>query len=119
MKTITLVAAALAVAVLAGFALPALAAPATQVVRVTERDYRIAISPAPRAGRVTFVIRNVGKDGHDFWIRGGGITKKSRLVGSGGTARLTVVLKKGVRYQFWCAVGSHAKKGMRGSFVAR
>ena len=119
MKTITLVTTALAISVLAAFALPALAAPATQVVHVTERDYRIAISPAPRAGRVTFVIRNVGEDGHDFWIRGGGITKKSRVVATGGTTRLTVILKKGVRYQFWCGVGSHAKKGMRGSFVAR
>ena len=106
-------------ALAAALALPALAAPAPQIVRVTERDYSIALSAPPRAGKVTFVVRNAGGDPHDFWVRGGGRTFKSRPLASGGTARLTVSLKKGVRYQFWCGVGSHAKKGMRGSFVAR
>jgi hypothetical protein len=34
-------------------------------------------------------------------------------------ASLTANLKRGVRYRFWCGVGSHAEKGMRGTFVAR
>ena len=100
-------------------ALPALAAPAAQVVRVTEREYKISLSAKPKAGTVTFVIRNAGGDEHDFWVRGGGKTWKSRVLDGGATARLTAKLKKGVRYQFWCGVGSHAKAGMRGSFVAR
>jgi hypothetical protein len=119
MKTITAAAAFLALAAAGALALPALAAPAPQVVRVVERDYSIGLSPPPRAGRVTFVIRNAGGDPHDFWLRGGGQTVKTRVIARGGTAKLTVTLKKGVRYQFWCGVGSHAKKGMRGSFVAR
>ena len=106
-------------AVLAALALPALAAPTAQTVRVTERDYAITLSARPKAGPVAFVIRNAGEDGHDFWLRGGGRTFKSRLVGRGASARLTATLKKGVRYQFWCGVGSHANKGMRGSFVVR
>lgn len=106
-------------AALATLALPALAAPPPQTIRVTERDYRIALSAPPKAGRATFVIQNVGPDPHDFWLRGGGTTVKSRVLARGGTARLTVTLKKGARYQFWCGVGSHAKKGMTGSFVAR
>ena len=111
--------AALTLAVATVPALPALAAPNAQTIRVTEREYAIVLSPKPKAGKVTFVIRNAGEDGHDFWLRGGGRTYKSRVVAGGGTATLTATLKKGVRYQFWCGVGSHASKGMRGSFVAR
>ena len=98
---------------------PVLAAPTAQTIRVSEREYTITLSAKPRAGRATFVIRNAGDDAHDFWLRGGGKTLKSRVVGEGGTARLTTTLKKGVRYRFWCGIGSHASKGMRGSFVAR
>jgi plastocyanin len=100
-------------------AVPVLAAPNAQTVRVTESEYRIALSARPKAGTVTFVIRNAGDDGHDFWVRGGGRTWKSRALGEGGAARLTARLRAGVRYQYWCGVGSHADKGMRGSFVAR
>ena len=100
-------------------AVPVLAAPAAQTIRVTEREYRIGLSAKPKAGKVTFVIRNLGDDGHDFWLRGGGKTVKSRVLGEGSTARLTTRLKKGVRYTYWCAVSDHASEGMRGSFVAR
>ena len=41
------------------------------------------------------------------------------MIGEAGSAGLTATLKKGVRYSFWCAVGSHRSKGMSGSFVAR
>ncbi len=108
-----------AIAAAATLALPIVAAPAAQTVRVTERDYRITLSARPKAGTVTFVVRNAGEDGHDFYVRGGGKTWKTRAIGPGGNARLTAKLKKGVRYQYWCGIGSHAEKGMRGSFVAR
>ena len=107
------------IAAAAVLAVPVLAAGNAQTVRVTEQEYRIGLSAKPRAGTVTFVVRNAGDDGHDFWVRGGGRTWKSRVLGEGGSARLTAQLKRGVRYQFWCGVGSHAEKGMRGSFVAR
>ena len=100
-------------------ALPGFAAPTAQTIRVTETSYRISLSAKPRAGVVRFVVRNVSDDGHDFWLKGGGKTFRTRGLAEGGTASLTATLKKGVRYQYWCAVGSHAAKGMRGSFVAR
>ena len=99
-------------------ALPSLAASTAQTVRVTETSYRISLSAKPRAGVVRFVVRNVSDDGHDFWLKGGGKTWRTRGLGEGASASLTATLKKGVRYQYWCAVGSHAAKGMRGSFVA-
>ena len=106
----------------AAFALPSLAASEAQqaqTVRVTEVEYRIKLSARPKAGVVRFVIRNAGGDDHDFWVRGGGKTFKSRVLDRGASAVLTARLKKGVRYQYWCGVSDHAAEGMRGSFVAR
>jgi plastocyanin len=117
LRTTFLALAALAAAAL--LALPSLAASNAQTIRVTETNYRIALSAKPKAGVVRFVVRNASDDGHDFWLKGGGKTFRTRGLAEGGTASLTATLKKGVRYQYWCAVGSHAAKGMRGSFVAR
>ena len=106
-------------AVATTLAVPVLAAPRAQTVRVVEREYGISLSARPRAGRATFVVRNAGDDAHDFWVRGGGKTWKTRVVAGGNSSRLTATLKRGIRYRFWCGVGSHAEKGMTGSFVAR
>ena len=119
MTKLILHAAALAAVAIAA-AIPALAAPgAVQTVRVSERDYGIDLSARPKAGPVTLVVRNVGDDAHDFRISGGGRTARTPLLAPGRTGRVTIALKRGVRYRYWCAVGSHARKGMSGSFVAR
>ena len=104
----------------AAVSLAAVAESATtaQTVRVTEVDYAIRLSAKPKPGAVTFVIRNSGDDGHDFWLKGGGKTWKTRVIGEARGATLTATLRQGVRYSFWCAVGSHRSKGMSGSFVA-
>jgi hypothetical protein len=104
---------------LIALAIPTLGAGATQTVRVNEVDGRISLSARPRSGFVKFVVRNSGDEGHDFWVRGGGRRWKTRVLGVGSTASLTVRLKKGVRYSYWCGVSDHAQEGMRGSFVAR
>jgi len=108
-------------AVLAAASLAAVAKSAgvAQTVRVTESSYSIRLSAKPKPGVVKFVVRNASDDGHDFWLRGGGKTWKTRVLGEGRSASLTATLKRGVRYTFWCAVGSHSSKGMRGSFVPR
>ena len=105
----------------AAVSLAAVAQSATtaQTVRVTEVSYAIKLSAKPKPGAVKFVVRNAGDDGHDFWVKGGGKTWKTRVLGEGRTASLTATLKKGVRYSYWCAIGSHRSKGMSGSFVAR
>ena len=90
-----------------------------QTVRVIETSYSIKLSAKPKPGTVKFLVRNVSDDGHDFWLKGGGKTWKTRVIGEAGAATLTATLKKGVRYSYWCAVGSHRSKGMSGSFVAR
>ena len=105
----------------AALSLAAVARSATdaQTVRVTEVEYSIRLSAKPKPGVVKFVVRNAGDDSHDFWLKGGGKTWKTRTLGDGGNASLTATLKKGVRYSFWCAVGDHRQEGMSGSFVAR
>ena len=100
-------------------ALPTLGAGAAQTVRVNEVDGRISLSARPKSGAVRFVVRNRGGDAHDFWVRGGGKRWKTRVLIPGRSAMLTVRLRKGVRYTFWCGVSDHAEDGMRGTFVAR
>ena len=90
---------------------------AAQTVRVTETDYRIVLSTRPRPGAVIFTVRNASGHSHDFRLSGGGITRKTPLLAPGQTAKLSVTLKRGVRYRLWCA--PHADKGMQTSFVAR
>ena len=109
----------LALAVASVLALPTLAATQAQTIRVTETNYRIALSAKPKAGPVTFVVRNASDDEHDFWLRGGGKVARTRTLDEAGSARLTVTLKRGVRYVYWCGVGSHAGEGMTGSLLAR
>jgi uncharacterized cupredoxin-like copper-binding protein len=107
-------------AMLAAVSLAAVAQSATtaQTVRVTEVDYSIRFSAKPKAGTVKFIVRNAGDDGHDFWLKGGGKTWKTRVLGVGNSVSLTAKLKKGVRYSFWCGVSDHREEGMTGSFVA-
>jgi hypothetical protein len=100
-------------------AIPTLGAGAPQTVRVNEVDGRISLSARPKSGAVKFVVRNRGGDAHDFWVRGGGKRWKTRVLIPGRSATLTVRLKRGVRYTFWCGVSDHAEEGMRGSFRAR
>ena len=107
-----------AIAIVA-LAVPALGSGAAQTVRVSEVDGRISLSVRPKSGAVRFVVRNRGGEAHDFWVRGGGKTWKTRVMIPGRSATLAVRLKKGVRYSFWCGVSDHAEDGMRGSFRAR
>jgi plastocyanin len=111
--TVAALAAAVSLAAVANSALQA------QTVRVTANSYSLKLSAKPKPGVVTFVVRNVSDDGHDFVLRGGGKTWKSRALGEGRSATVTATLKRGVKYAFWCSIGSHRSKGMGGTFVAR
>ena len=116
-----LILASLLATILAAASLAAVAksASAAQTVRVIENSYSIRLSAKPVPGTVKFVVRNASDDAHDFWLKGGDKTWKTRVLGEAGTASLTAQLKKGVKYTYWCAVGSNRSKGMSGAFVAR
>ena len=110
---------ALTLALCAGLVPLATGAPTAQAVRVNATSYKITLSAKPRAGTVRFVIRNAGDDEHDVWIRGGGRTARTPVLQPGRSASITMKLKRGVVYRFWCGVDDHASKGMLGSFRAR
>ena len=65
----------------ASLAAVAKSASTAQTVRVTERSYSIRLSAKPKPGTVKFVVRNASDDDHDFWLRGGGKTWKTRVIG--------------------------------------
>ena len=119
MKRLILLPAVAALAAIAILVPTAMSAPAAQTIRVTEVNYKIRLSAAPKAGTVKFVVRNASDDTHDFWVTGGGKTFRTRVLGEGRTASLTATLKKGLKYRYWCAVDDHRVEGMSGSFVAR
>ena len=119
MKRLILLPALAALAAAAILVPTAISASSAQTIRVTEVNYKIKLSAAPKAGIVKFVVRNASDDEHDFWVSGGGKTFRTRVLGEGRTASVTATLKKGVKYRYWCAVDDHRVEGMSGSFVAR
>jgi uncharacterized cupredoxin-like copper-binding protein len=96
-------------------ALPATAqqSKATATVNVTAgkpSEFKFTVSAkSVKAGAVTFVVKNAGALPHDFKIGG----KKTPVLQSGQSAKLTVNLKKG-NAAYLCAVSGHAAAGMKG-----
>jgi uncharacterized cupredoxin-like copper-binding protein len=108
------------------------------VVRVTERDFRIAVSPARvRAGEVRFLIHNKGPEMHELlvvhWrhgrlpLRPDGFTVDEEAIDrvtvgeqegqfAGHTHELLVRLKPG-RYELFCNMAGHYLGGMRAELV--
>jgi uncharacterized cupredoxin-like copper-binding protein len=110
--------AALTAVVLATLVPLATGAPA-QTVRVSATSYNLKLSKKPKAGLTKFVVKNASDDRHDFWIRGGGKSVRTPVLAPGRSATMSMKLKRGVVYRFWCAVSDHAEEGMLGSFRAR
>ena len=113
-----LILATVSLAAAAVLAIPVLAAPSAQTVRVNEVSYRISLSAKP-AGLVKFAVRNASddvrllgqgrrQDLEDARHRRGRHRRADRSAQEGRQVR---VLVRGV--------SDHASEGMRGSFVAR
>lgn len=103
----------------AAVALAPAAGAAAQTVIVKETNFKLSLSAKPRAGTVTFVVRNASPIVHDLWVRGGGRTFRTSLIQPRKSATLRTTVRKGVRYRIWCNVDAHAKLGMNAYFVAR
>lgn len=71
-------------------------------------------------GKVTLKMANPSGNAldHSIDIRGHGVSKHSKVVSPGGTARVTASLKKGT-YTFYCEVQGHEADGMKGQLVVR
>ncbi len=84
-------------------------------VQVQEKDFAIALSKSKVPhGTVTFVVKNVGQTAHNLTIQGG---KATPNINAGGTAKLTVTLKKG-SYTLYCSVPGHRQLGMVAKLTA-
>jgi plastocyanin len=99
-------------------AYPASAArtPKVTMVRVeagAPGEYVFVLTPkTAKRGIVTFVVVNGGEKPHDFKIAG----RRTRVLGPGETAQLTLTFAKAGRYAYFCTVAGHAVAGMKGSF---
>ena len=93
---------------------PAKAAEATgaaKTVQVQEKEFKIlpASITVPH-GKVTFIVKNLGKIQHDLSLSGK-VKKKTALINPGASAKLVVTLAKGT-YQLYCTVPGHKQLGM-------
>jgi len=74
-----------------------------------------------RSGKVTVVMTNPKSSGltHGLEVEGNGLEKRAKNIGPGHTTSVTVRLKKGKKYAFYCPVDGHKAAGMRGTIVVR
>jgi uncharacterized cupredoxin-like copper-binding protein len=84
---------------------------AAQTIPVTETEFKITLQGQPKAGDVTFDVKNAGKIPHDFVVQGAGGTKGTPLLNPGQSSKLTVTLKPG-QYDLFCSVPGHKQAGM-------
>ena len=73
-----------------------------------------------KPGKVTIRLTNPSTSGkpHAVEIEGKGKEKKSKVVNPGGTATVSITLKKGT-YEFYCPVGNHKAAGMEGKLIVK
>jgi len=94
---------------------PAPATGAGKTVKVSEKEYSIALAGSSKlkAGKYTFAVANTGKIQHDLAIQGDGVQEaKTPLINAGESKTLSVDLKAG-KYKFYCTVPGHEQLGMR------
>ena len=73
------------------------------------------------AGTVKFKFKNPASSGlkHGLEIEGHGIEKRAKNVKPGKSSSVTVKLKAGKTYEFYCPVDGHHAAGMEGKIVVK
>ena len=101
-----------------GAAIAAHGSASATTIRVTEREYHIALSAtSAKAGTFTFSVHNAGKIVHKLDLAGAGLKSTVRLpsIAPGATRSVTVKLTGG-KLSIWCPQPGHAALGMQTSF---
>jgi uncharacterized cupredoxin-like copper-binding protein len=81
-------------------------------VDVKLNDYSIDMPTSLKRGKTAFVVKNTGKQKHNFEVQGNGTDQKFLVnLGRNETKVLHVNLKRGT-YTVYCPVNGHRKKGM-------
>ena len=72
-------------------------------------------------GKLKLVMTNPKSSGqeHGIAVKGNGLDKDGRIVVPGKTSTVTVTLKKGKTYTFYCPVAGHAAAGMKGKITVQ
>jgi uncharacterized cupredoxin-like copper-binding protein len=83
-------------------------------VNVTASEFKFVLSKKSAGrGLVIFKVKNAGKLGHDFQIKG----RKTSVLSPGQSATLRVTFLKKGHYPYICTVPGHAAAGMKGVFT--
>ena len=116
---------ALALVVLAAFALPlgaSAAGPRNPArLQVVADEFTLTLSRERiRHGAAVVELANFGEDDHDLALRrlGGTRTFRVGIVHPGGVGQLDRSLRAG-RYLLWCTLADHRGRGMRATLVVR
>ena len=94
-------------------------APGTVAIGVSETQYKL--SPAnisPKSGKHTILAMNRGTVTHAIEVEGGGAGGKdvrSADISPGQSATITVDLKPGKTYEWYCPIDGHKGLGMKGT----
>jgi VCBS repeat-containing protein len=118
MRVLFLTTIVLALGAAAGAALVARGSTAATTIKVTEREYHIALSStSAKAGTFTFRVHNAGRIVHKLDLAGAGLKSTVRVpsIAPGATRSVTVKLTGG-KLSLWCPVPGHAALGMKTSF---
>jgi len=98
---------------------PAAPTPEPADLSVTEREYSLSPSRlrVPKPGTFKVAIRNTGAIPHALEVEGPRGEVRTGAIGPGQTAQLQLELRKPGRYVWYCPIGDHRKRGMRGAVV--
>ncbi len=88
-------------------------------VKVSETEYRL--SPAnpsvKKAGVVEFAVSNDGQIGHALEVEGPNGEVETEEIAPGSKATLKADLGKAGRYEWYCPIGDHKDRGMKGEIT--
>ena len=70
------------------------------------------------AGRIRFLLSNVGKTAHRFSVTGEGVKASTKNVGAGRETTFELDLAPGV-YKVGCTLGDHEKRGSVGKLTVK
>ena len=91
----------------------------TATVKVSETEY--ALSPAnpsvDAAGVVQFEVTNDGKVDHALEVEGPNGEVETETISPGKKATLKADLGKAGRYEWYCPIGDHKDRGMKGEIT--
>lgn len=103
-------------AVLAAAVLPAACGENQETLRVRLTDYELnpARPQLDDPAEVRFRVRNAGSVPHALLVVGSKEEVETEAIPPGGTTSFTLDLDEPGRYRWYCPLGDHRERGMRG-----